>query len=120
MRLHTILKQASAKASAHATEDQASSHGAPAPPKRDDFELEVTEEAPTEDQVKSILEYLGGPSNAGKIFAGAKNEAEALKQLKADPNSFIRPVVCRLRSSEETRATLLTSCRLSIGTMVAR
>lgn len=97
-RVHTILKQASAKASAHATEDQASSHGTAQPPKRGDFELEVTEEPPTEDQFKSILEYLGGASKAGSLISGARDEADGLKKLKSNPSSFTRPVVSPCRA----------------------
>ena len=54
----------------------------------------MTEEPPTEDQFKTILEYIGGASHVGKLFPGVKTELEALKKLKSDPNSFQRPVVC--------------------------
>ena len=86
------MKQLSASASAHATEDQASDHSAQTKAQRSDFELEVTEEPPTEDQLRSILEYLG-PNSAGTAIKGATDEADALRKLKANGNSFERPFV---------------------------
>lgn len=53
----------------------------------------MTEEAPTGDQLKSILEYLGGPSAVSRVIEGAKDETDALRRLKADGNSFQRPLV---------------------------
>lgn len=53
----------------------------------------MTEEPPTEDQFKSILEYLGGGSKAGKLISGAKDEADGLRKLKSNPGSFQSPVV---------------------------
>ncbi|KAM0279648.1 hypothetical protein ACHAQH_004449 [Verticillium albo-atrum] len=91
-RVATILKQASANASAGATEDQASDHTAQTHPKRSEFELNITEELPTADQVKTILEYVG-PSKVSSIISGASNETEALKKYKMDSNSFQRPVI---------------------------
>lgn len=82
----------SATASEHATEDQASDHSAQTKAQRSEFELEVTEEPPTEDQLRSILEYLG-PNSAGTAIKGAADEADALRKLKANGNSFERPFV---------------------------
>jgi arsenate reductase-like glutaredoxin family protein len=93
MRAHTILKQANAQSVATATEDQASSHSAQNKTERTEFELEVTEEPPTADQLKSIVEYLGGPSAIGRVIEGAKDETDALRRLKADANTFQRPLV---------------------------
>jgi len=92
-RVLTLVKQANAQTVSHATEDQASSHEAHNKAQRNEFELEVTEEPPTGDQLKSILEYLGGPSAAGKIISGASDETDALRRLKADGNTFQRPLV---------------------------
>ena len=92
LKVHSLLKQASANASEHATEDQASDHSHQTHPKRQEFELDVTEEPPTEDQLKNILEYLG-PQNAGSVIKGAKTEAEAMKLLKQSGENFQRPVV---------------------------
>lgn len=93
LRAHTILKQANAQSVATATEDQASSHNAQNKAERTEFELDVTEEPPTADQLKNILDYLGGPSNVDKIIEGAKDETDAIRRLKADGNSFQRPLV---------------------------
>ncbi|KAH7398916.1 thioredoxin-like protein [Phaeosphaeria sp. MPI-PUGE-AT-0046c] len=90
-RVLTLLKQSNAQAVAHATEDQASSHQAQNKAERTEFELEVTEEPPTGDQLKSIMEYLGG--SAGKVIQGASDESDALRRLKADANTFQRPLV---------------------------
>ena len=93
LRVNSLLKQISANASEHATEDQASDHSHQTNPRRQEFELDVTEEPPTEDQLKNILEYMG-PQNAGSIIKGAKTEADAMKLLKQNGENFQRPVVC--------------------------
>ena len=92
-RVLTLVKQANAQSVSHATEDQASSHEAQNKAERAEFELEVTEAPPTGDQLKSILEYLGGTGAAGKIISGASDETDALRRLKADGNAFQRPLV---------------------------
>ena len=92
MRVHTLLKQVSATASEHATEDQASDHSAQTHPKRQEFELDVTEDPPTSDQLKSILEYVGA-QNAGTIIKGARDEADAMRKLKQSSENFQGPVV---------------------------
>jgi arsenate reductase-like glutaredoxin family protein len=92
-RVLTLLKQANAQAVSHATEDQASSHQAQNKAERTEFELDVTEAPPTTDQLKSILDYLGGPSAAGKVISGAENESDAMRRLKADGEVFQRPLV---------------------------
>jgi hypothetical protein len=51
----------------------------------------VTEAPPTSDQLKNILEYLGG--SPGKVVQGASDETDAMRRLKADGNTFIRPLV---------------------------
>ena len=93
MRVNSLLKQASANASEHATEDQASDHSAQSKPNRAEFELEVTEEPPTQDQLKSILEYVGA-QKASTIIKGARDEADAMRKLKENSESFQTPVVC--------------------------
>ncbi|KAF2712727.1 hypothetical protein K504DRAFT_464790 [Pleomassaria siparia CBS 279.74] len=93
-RALTLLKQANAHSVAHATEDQASSHAAHDTAERNEFELDVTEAPPTGDQLKNILEYLGGgPSIAGKLIRDAKDQNDALKKLEKDGEAFQRPVV---------------------------
>ncbi|KAL5604822.1 hypothetical protein BROUX41_001840 [Berkeleyomyces rouxiae] len=80
VRIAQSLKQA-AVASANSTS------GA-----RDLFEVNVTEQAPTEDQLKTILSYAGA-SRISSIISGASSESEALKKYKLAPESFQRPVV---------------------------
>ncbi|KIN04409.1 hypothetical protein OIDMADRAFT_156336 [Oidiodendron maius Zn] len=91
MRVHALLKQASAKAAEHATEDQASDYIVQTQPRRAEFELDVTEEPPTEDQLQSILEYIGA-HRAGEVVSGAKNESDAVKKLQMNRDSFQRPL----------------------------
>jgi len=55
--------------------------------------LDVTEEPPTSDQFRTILEYLGGGKRVGELVEGAKDEAEAMKRLKENAKAFRRPVV---------------------------
>jgi hypothetical protein len=91
-RVHTILKTASATASETATEDQAGDHSAQSHPKRKEFELDVQEEPPTEDQLKTIIEYIGA-HKISSLVKGAKTELEAVKKLKENGDNFQRPVV---------------------------
>ncbi|EAT84882.1 hypothetical protein HBI56_078290 [Parastagonospora nodorum] len=91
IRVHTMLKQANAQAVSHATEDQAAAHDAQNKAERTEFELDVTEAPPTSDQLKTILEYLGG--SPSKVIEGASDESDAMRRLKADGNTFKRPLV---------------------------
>ncbi|PMD60810.1 DUF1687-domain-containing protein [Hyaloscypha bicolor E] len=91
LRVHTLLKQISANASEPATEDQASDHTPQTNPKRQEFDLEVTEAPPTPDQLKSILEYVGA-QKASTIIKGARDEADAMKKLKENSENFQRPI----------------------------
>ncbi|KAL8726556.1 MAG: hypothetical protein Q9181_006001 [Wetmoreana brouardii] len=94
VRAHTLLKQISAHASENATEDQATDHSSQNKFQRTDFELNVTEDPPTSDQLRTILEYVGsGGGRAGQIVEGAVDEADALKKLKEDPSKFKQPVI---------------------------
>ncbi|KAI1019674.1 hypothetical protein LB504_009623 [Fusarium proliferatum] len=92
VRVANLLKQVSANATSGATLDQASDHSAQTAPIRDQFELNITEDPPTDDQVKTILEYVGSNS-IPKVIKGANNEKEALRKFKESKESFIRPVV---------------------------
>ncbi|KAH9875185.1 hypothetical protein J1614_004675 [Plenodomus biglobosus] len=92
-RVLTLLKQTHAQSAATATGDQASSHDAQNKAERADFELDVTEAPPTSDQLKNIMEYLGGAGAASKVITGASNETDALRRLQADANAFQRPLV---------------------------
>ncbi|RDL40989.1 Thioredoxin-like protein [Venustampulla echinocandica] len=74
-----------------ATEDQASDHSAQTRLERSEFQLDVTEEPPTPDQLESIIQYLE-PSKIPMIVKGARTQVDAMKKLKEDPESFQRPV----------------------------
>ncbi|OAA61670.1 DUF1687 domain containing protein [Niveomyces insectorum RCEF 264] len=96
VRVATMLQQASAHASETATEDQASDHTAqsehaPAA-RRDPFELNITEDPPTTDQLQTILEYVGTPA-IPTVVRGAHTMTEALRAFRKDPNNFQRPLV---------------------------
>lgn len=52
---------------------------------------EIQEGAPTQDQVNSILEYLG-PSHAGSVIKDATGTSDALRKFKANESSFQRPI----------------------------
>ncbi|CBX93238.1 hypothetical protein IAQ61_008956 [Plenodomus lingam] len=97
-RVLTLLKQTHAQSAATATGDQASSHDAQSKAERADFELDVTEAPPTSDQLKNIMEYLGGASAASKVVTGASSEIDALRRLQADGNTFQRPLVVNWNS----------------------
>lgn len=92
MRAHAFLKQISAQASDTATIDQATDHTAQNKIQRSEFQLDVTEDSPTSDQLRSILEYVG-PRKAREVVDGARDEADALRRLKEDPSKFRAPVV---------------------------
>lgn len=93
-RMLALMKQGSAAAAETATQDQASDHSAQnsSRPARDLFDIEVTESAPTEDQLRSILEYVGD-AKVGDIVQGATSVSDAVKRLAADQKAFKRPVV---------------------------
>ncbi|KAH8885757.1 DUF1687-domain-containing protein [Thozetella sp. PMI_491] len=88
VRVATLLKQASANATATSTEDQASS---PQTKARQEFELNITEDAPTADQIQTILGYVG-PSRISTIIKGANSENEALRKFRESADNFQRPV----------------------------
>ncbi|TKA74656.1 hypothetical protein B0A49_03946 [Cryomyces minteri] len=92
IRAHTLLKQTAAAAQSTATIDQAGDHAQQSKTERTNFELEVTEDAPTGDQLRSMLDYLGS-GGVVKVVKGASNQAEALKKVQEDGSNFIRPVV---------------------------
>jgi len=88
-----------------ATEDQASDYETHAKQQRGEFKLEVTTDAPTTDQLRSILDYINPVSGVGpqaekatygvaELIKGAKDAEHAMKLFKEDPERFVRPVVC--------------------------
>lgn len=93
VRVHNMLKTASAHSAETATEDQASDHsGQNDHVQREPFELDVTEAEPTLDQLRSILEYVGA-GKVGSLVKGATSEGDAMKILKQSADAFQRPVV---------------------------
>ena len=62
---------------------------------RTEFELDITEDAPTSDQLRSILEYVGA-RKAKDIVDGARDEADAIRKLSEDKGRFKAPVVSSL------------------------
>ncbi|KAI6089647.1 DUF1687-domain-containing protein [Hypoxylon rubiginosum] len=93
-RAATILKQVSANATETATEDQASDHSHQTHPNRSrqEFELNVTEDLPTTDQLQTILEYVG-KDKISSVINGASSVNEALKKFKESKENFKRPVI---------------------------
>lgn len=62
-------------------------------PLRDDFEIEVTEDLPTTDQLSTIIDYLGSKGvKPAAVVQGAANKDDALKKLSE--SGFARPIVC--------------------------
>lgn len=93
VRVATLLKQTSATASQTATEDQASNHSAQnALERKEEFELNITEDPPTADQLKNILEYIG-KSKISSVVRGATTEKDALRKFKENADNFQWPVV---------------------------
>ncbi|RYO79779.1 hypothetical protein DL766_006377 [Monosporascus sp. MC13-8B] len=94
LRAANLLRQVSANATESATEDQASDHTAQTNSlrQRPEFELNITEDPPTTDQLKTILEYVG-KNKISSVVNGASTENEALKKFKESGDNFKRPVV---------------------------
>ncbi|CAJ2504550.1 Uu.00g119440.m01.CDS01 [Anthostomella pinea] len=94
VRVATLLKQVSANATEVATEDQASDHSHQTHPhrQRQEFDLNITEDPPTADQLQTILEYVG-KSKISSIIQGASTEKDALKKFKESADNFKRPVI---------------------------
>ncbi|KAL6721904.1 hypothetical protein ACLMJK_001009 [Lecanora helva] len=91
LRVLTLLKQVSAQASETATEDQAADHTHQNKIQRSEFQLNVTEDPPTGDQLRTIIEYTG-ERKAGQIVEGAKDGADAINRLSQDIKGFKAPV----------------------------
>ncbi|KAM3506842.1 hypothetical protein MY11210_007391 [Beauveria gryllotalpidicola] len=91
VRVTNLVKQVSANAQAGATLDQASDHSVQTKPGREPFELNITEDPPTTDQVQTILGYLG-PGGISKVIKGARDEKDALKRFKESKENFLRPL----------------------------
>lgn len=99
----TFLQQHQANAQNPTTKDQAGAQAAPSATQKANYELDVQEDVPTGDQLKSILEYAG-IGKAGTIVEGARDTTDAMERVKRDAAAFNRPIVCHLifsRDSEE-------------------
>jgi hypothetical protein len=94
-RVMNLLRTARATVSETATEDQASDHTHHAnAQRRGEFELDITEAAPTTDQLRNILDYVGPGVKPGDIIRGARDRADALKRLTdSGGDHFVRPLV---------------------------
>ncbi|POR36916.1 Putative redox protein fmp46, mitochondrial [Tolypocladium paradoxum] len=90
-RVVNLLKQMSANAQAGATMDQASDTTSQTNARRDPFELNITEEPPTAEQVQTILEYVG-KGVISQVVKGAHDQKDALKRFKQNQDNFLRPV----------------------------
>ncbi|KAK1781027.1 hypothetical protein QBC45DRAFT_406455 [Copromyces sp. CBS 386.78] len=83
IRIATLLKQAAGSGAAVAQN---------APADKFDFELNITEEAPTTEQLKTILDYVG-KAGISSIISDAQDETEALKKFKDNTDNLKRPIV---------------------------
>jgi hypothetical protein len=92
VKVANLMKQVSANASVTATHDEASDNSGKTKVTRDPFELNITEDLPTMDQVQTILGYVG-TGGVSKVIKGASNEQEALKLFKEGRDKFHRPMV---------------------------
>ncbi|KAK1833191.1 thioredoxin-like protein [Podospora conica] len=77
-----FLKRIAVQASESASEDKAN---------RDPFELQVTEEPPTQDQLQTMLDYAGD-KGISSIVEGAKTSSEALRLVKENVDRLRRPI----------------------------
>ncbi|KAL7923444.1 thioredoxin-like protein [Trichoderma austrokoningii] len=83
VRVSNLLKQASTSAQTNAVNDASA--------RRDPFELNITEDAPTLDQVETILQYVG-QSGASQVVKGARDDKDALRKFKENKENLLRPL----------------------------
>ena len=86
-RIVNLLKQASTNASQAANEATSA-----ASTTREPFELDITEKAPTTDQVETILGYVD-KNEIPQVVNGANSITEAMRKFKMDKDSFKTPMV---------------------------
>jgi hypothetical protein len=84
---HTPSSPASSSILSRLKEATAVGASNPAP-----IQLDVTEGSPTNDQLKSILDYAG-EANMGKIVEGARDIPEAQRMVRMDAKALKRPIV---------------------------
>jgi len=63
------------------------------PDKKVLFDLEVVEGPMTQQQLKTILEYVGGDKNVGQVIQGASGVTDAIKLLESGADAVARPIV---------------------------
>ncbi|PTB36383.1 uncharacterized protein TrAFT101_010268 [Trichoderma asperellum] len=83
VRVSNLLKQASTSAQTSAVNDVSA--------RRDPFELNITEDAPTLDQVQTILQYVG-QNGASQVIKGARDDKDALRKFKENKDNLLRPL----------------------------
>lgn len=71
--------------------------------------MNITEDPPTSDQLRTILEYVGA-KRAGDVVKDAKDEADAMKKLRENGENFKRPVVSVLSAGGSSTKHVLTGC----------
>jgi arsenate reductase-like glutaredoxin family protein len=91
-RAAALLKEASTAVSAKAGGEPSTIGGKPVSTSRPEFDVEITEKPPTNDQLSTILSYIQ-PTMISQIVKGATSESEALKKFNDDARNFQRPVV---------------------------
>ena len=106
-----LLKQISAQASETATEDQASDHTHQNKTQRSEFELNVTEDIPTSDQLRTIFDYVGA-NKAKELVEGSHDVSDAIKRLQEDRKRFKAPVVSTADFILESSSDDLVDCGL--------
>ena len=76
----------------------------------------MSEDVPTSDQLRTILDYVG-ETKAGEVVSGASNTKEAISILQGDRGRFKPPVVgglAMMKSNNMRRLTnLCLDCRLA-------
>ncbi|EEQ30210.1 hypothetical protein McanMca71_000531 [Microsporum canis] len=97
-----------------AIKERSTTSSSGAPLRGSDFELNVTEEPPTADQLSLIMDYMTssplasggiGVGKPGDLVSGATDRPDAIKKLKENADSFIRPVVVDWNNGKAVVAT---------------
>ncbi|WEW61405.1 hypothetical protein PRK78_006895 [Emydomyces testavorans] len=96
LRALALLKQASANAAQADADTTPNANGTSTGRRRrrGQFELNVTEDAPTPDELRLIMEYMGAGRRVGELVSGAVGGREdAVRRVREDGGRFVRPVV---------------------------
>lgn len=88
LKVANLLKQISAASANISAADQPAGQA----PIRDEFELQITEDAPTADQLETIFDYVGAPG-IPQVIQGASNRKDAVALFKKNANAFKRPLI---------------------------